>query len=343
MILPILRRILILPALVAGACAQSGRAPAEAPLRAEVYLVKSAPFAQTIATVGTLRANESVTLVSELSRRLVKIHVQEGTEVAAGALLFKLDDSDLVAELGEIAARLKFAGINKKRADNLLPRKAISQQEFDGSTSELSLLEAQRNTQSVQIAKTEIRAPFAGRVGVRLVSEGAFVSPVTPLITLQDVSRIKVDFLLPERYSDEVKSGQKFTFTVAGNGRVFEGAVTVLDPAIDATTRSLLVRGLCAAPKGLLPGGFAEVTLTLDGLANGFMVPSQAIVPSPRGQGLYLIVDGRAKLQPVEIGIRTDDRVQILRGLAEGDVVATTNLLRIRPGLAVVAATDNPP
>ncbi|MEI8038979.1 MAG: efflux RND transporter periplasmic adaptor subunit [Verrucomicrobiota bacterium] len=331
--------ICVLPSLVVVACAQSGppAAAADAPLRAEVYLVKSVPLAQTIETVGTLRANESVTLVSELSRRLVKIHVLEGSEVAAGALLFKLDDSDLVAELGEIAARLKFAGINKKRADNLLPRKAISQQEFDGSTSDLVLLEAQRNTQSVQIAKTEIRAPFSGRVGVRLVSEGAFVSPTTPLITLQDVSRIKVDFPLPERYSDEVKSGQKFTFTVAGNGRVFEGAVTVLDPAIDASTRSLLVRGLCAAPKGLLPGGFAEVTLTLDGLTNGFMVPSQAIVPSPRGQGIYLIVGGRAKLQPVEIGIRTAEQVQILRGLTEGDVVVTTNLLRIRPGLAVAA------
>jgi membrane fusion protein (multidrug efflux system) len=135
-----------------------------------------------------------------------------------------------------------------------------------------------------------------------------------------------------------VKSGQKFTFTMAGNGRAFEGVVTVLEPAIDAATRSLLVRGVCAEPQGLLPGGFAEVTLTLEGLANGFMVPSQAIVPSPRGQGVYVIADGKAKMQPVEIGIRTDDRVQILRGVNEGDVVATTNLMRIRPGLDVKAA-----
>jgi membrane fusion protein (multidrug efflux system) len=153
------------------------------------------------------------------------------------------------------------------------------------------------------------------------------------------VSRIKVDFPLPERYAGEVKVGQHFTFTVAGNGRVFDGEVTVLEPAIDAATRSLLVRGLCASPQGLLPGGFAEVTLALDELTNGFMVPSQAIVPSPRGQGLYLIENGKARLQPVQIGIRTADQVQILRGVNEGDVVATTNLLRIRPGLPVTAAT----
>jgi membrane fusion protein (multidrug efflux system) len=328
-------RFIVLPFLVAGALAQ--RVPNAGPLEAEVHIVKSVPFAQTLSTVGTLRANESVTLVSELSRRLVKIHVAEGSEVAAGDLLFKLDDSDLVAELGEIDARLKLAESVKQRVTNLLPRKAISRQEFDSSTAAFDILVAGRNIKAVEVSKTEIRAPFAGRVGVRQVSEGAFVTPTTPLITLQDVSRIKVDFPLPERYAGEVKSGQKFTFTVAGNGQIFEGMVTVLEPAIDAATRSLLVRGLCSAPKGLLPGGFAEVTLTLDGVANGFLVPSQAIVPSAQGQGVYLMENGKAKLQPVEIGIRTADRVQILRGLKEGDVVATTNLLRIRPGLGVTA------
>jgi membrane fusion protein (multidrug efflux system) len=336
MISPKFLRFMIPLFSVAVAVAQSGP-KGGAPLRAEVFVAKSAPFAQTISTVGTLRANESVTLVSELSRYLVKIHIQEGSEVNAGDLLFKLDDSDLQAELGEIEASLKLASINKKRADNLLPRKAISQQEFDSLTSELNQLEARKNTQLVKIARTEIRAPFAGRVGVRQVSEGAFVSSATSLITLQDVSRIKVDFPLPERYSGEVKIGQKFTFAVAGNSQDFAGEVTVLEPAIDAATRSLLVRGLCSMPKGLVPGGFAEVTLTLGGAANSFMVPSQAIVPSARGHGLYLIENGRAKLQTVEIGVRTDDRVQILRGVADGDVIATTNLLRIRPGLEVTA------
>lgn len=320
--------------LVSGALGQSVT-KTNAPLKAEVYHVKSTPFPRTLSTVGTLRANESVTLVSELSRRLMKIHVREGSEVAAGELLFKLDESDLIAELHELEARMKLADLNQGRAQDLLPRKAISQQEYDSSSSALSLLKAQKITQEVQISKTEIRAPFAGRVGVRHVSEGAFVSPTTPLISLQDVSAIKVDFPLPERYAGEVRSGQKFTFTVAGNGHIFQGFVTVLEPEIDASTRSLLVRGCCSAPQGLLPGGFAEVTLTLDGLANGFMVPSQAMVPSPRGQGVYVIERGRAKLQPVEIGARTDDQVQILRGLNEGDTVAITNLMRLRPGLEV--------
>jgi membrane fusion protein (multidrug efflux system) len=325
---------LFLPLLVAGAFAQSGP-KSGGPLQAEVHIVKSAPFAQTLSTVGTLRANESVTLVSELSRLLIKIHVQEGSEVKAGDLLFKLDDSDLQAELRQLDARLELAETIKQRAENLMPKNAMSRQEYDAAISAYNLLMAQKHTQQVQISKTEIRAPFSGRVGVRQVSEGAFVSPATPLITLQDLSHIKVDFPLPERYAGEVKTGQKFTFTVAGNGGIFEGAVTVLEPAISSATRSLLVRGLCTSPQGLLPGGFAEVSLKLDALVNGFVVPSQAIVPSPRGQGVYLIENGRAKLQSVEIGIRTDEQVHILRGVKEGDIVATTNLLRIRPGLEV--------
>lgn len=328
---------LILPMLVADLFAQGGSKPA-APLKAELHVVRNEPFAQTVSTVGTLRANESVTLVSELSRLLTKIHVEEGSEVKAGDLLFKLDDSDLQAELKQVDAQLQLAEVNKRRAENLAPRKAMSQQEYDAAISTYNLLLARRNTQEVQIAKTEIRAPFSGRVGVRQISEGAYVSPQTQLITLQDVSRIKVDFPLPERYAAEVKTGQKFIFTVAGSGTEYEGAVTVIEPAIDAATRSLLVRGLCSSPKGLLPGGFADVSLTLDKPANGFMVPSQAIVPSPRGQGLWLIENGKAKLQTVEIGIRTEEEVQILRGVKEGDVVATTNLLRIRPGLEVSSA-----
>ena len=126
----LLARLFALPLLAAGACAQNAPqgGPAAGPLRAEVFQVKSAPFAQTLATVGTLRANESVTLVPEISRRLVKIKVQEGSSVAAGDLLFKLDDSDLTAELGEIEARLKLATINKERADSLMSTKAISRQ-----------------------------------------------------------------------------------------------------------------------------------------------------------------------------------------------------------------------
>ncbi len=342
-ITPRILRLLPLPFLVAVLCAQGTRRGPAGPVIAEVHIAKSEPFSQIISTVGTLRANEAVAVSSEISRRLVKIHFEEGSEVAAGDLLFKLDDSDLAAELAEIDARIGLAESNKERAQNLLPTAAISQQEFDAASAELSVLEAQRNTKATEILKTEIRAPFSGRVGIRQVSEGAFIAPNSPLVQLQDLSRIKVDFPVPERYAGQVREGQTFTFRVAGNANNFEGLVTVIEPEISAATRSLNVRGLCSDPKGLLPGGFAEVSLSLDGQTDGFMIPSQAIIPSPRGQGVYLIANGKAQLQAVEIGIRTPDQVQIVRGLNDGDVIATTNLLRIRPGLEVQAAANAKP
>lgn len=334
-----LARALAFPLLITGLSAQDKpRGTPPAPLQAQVFQVRKAPSTRTVSAVGTLRAQESVTLVSELSRRLNQIHVREGSAVAEGELLFKLDDSDLVAELQEINARLKLAQVNQSRADELLPRRAISQQEFDTSAGELSILKAQKATHEVLISKTEIRAPFAGSVGVRNISEGTFVSPATPLITLQDLSRIQVDFPLPERYASEVAIGQKFSFTIAGSGEILDGTVSVIQPAIDPTTRSLLVRGTCSQPQNLRPGAFAEISLTLDGTSNGFMIPSQAIVPSPRGHDVFIISHGKAKLQSVEIGRRTPDEVQVLRGLNEGDIIATTGLMRMRPGTPVAHA-----
>ena len=320
-------------AIFSGTDVLLAQAPAAA-IKTESYTVKAAAFAKKIQTVGTLRANESVTLVAETSRRLTKIFCEEGAQVKAGDLLFQLDDAELQAELQEIESRLVLALANKQRAEELLPRKAISQLDADVAVGEWRVLDAQKQTKLVQIAKTKIVAPFAGRLGTRKVSEGAFLSPSLPLIDLQDVSQIKIDFTLPERYAGEIQKNQSFTFTVAGLDKVRDGTVTVIEPAIDPQTRSLLLRGICTVPAGLIPGGFADVTIPLSA-ASSLLVPTQAIVPSTRGHGVYVVVAGKAQLKEVVIGTRTDDQVQILRGLAEGDVVATTNLNRISPGVEV--------
>lgn len=306
-----------------------------AAVKAETFRVRSAPFDETIQTVGTLRANEAVTLVAESSNRLAKVLCAEGTQVEAGAVLFQLDDAELRSELQEIESRLALALANKQRAEELLPSKAISQLEADVASAEWRVLDAQKQTKLVQIARAKIVAPFAGKLGTRKVSEGAYLTPSLPLIDLQDLSRIKVDISLPERYVPVIKETQKFTFTVAGQGQVREGEITVIEPVIDPRTRSLFVTGVCTKPEGLVPGGFADVTIPIAAAASSLMVPTQAIVPSPRGHGVYLIIDGKAQFRDVTIGTRTEQQVQILRGLAEGDVVATTNLNRIRPGVEV--------
>ncbi|TAE76880.1 MAG: efflux RND transporter periplasmic adaptor subunit [Verrucomicrobia bacterium] len=330
-------RLFVLSLLVAPALVR-GQAPA-APVAAEVFVVQPTPMAESIETVGTLRARESVDIVPELTKRLTRIAMKEGGSVEKDELLFLLDDADLVAEIAEIDARIKLAETNAARVETLLPQRAVSRQEYDFAKAELGIIQAQKATKEVALTKTRIRAPFGGKIGIRHVSEGALVEPKTVLTTLQDLSAIKVDFPLPERYAGDLRVGQKFTFTVAGNASVFEGEVAVIEPAADAATRSLRARGICKEPKGLLPGAFAEVSLQLDRIAQGFAIPSQAVVPSPRGHGVYLLRDGKAEFREIEIGIRSDVQVQVLRGLKEGDQLLITNLLRLRPGVPVQATS----
>jgi membrane fusion protein (multidrug efflux system) len=313
-------------------------AGADRALRAEVYVVAASPVQETVKTVGTLMANESVRVVSELSRRLVAVEVAEGTEVEKGALLFKLDDADLRAQLAELQVQRDLAARTEQRQRALLEyeKKALSQQAYDQASSELRALEAQIDVLRVTLAKTEIRAPFHARVGLRRVSEGAWVTPETPLTTLQDTSRLKIDFSLPERYAGRIAVGQPFHFSVTGRGESFAANVVAVEPAIDAPSRSLLVRGLAENPSGaLLPGAFATVEVPLERDAEGILVPAEAVVPSATGHSVYVLRDGRVDLQEVQIGLRTRESVEVLRGLALGDTVVTTNLLRLRPGVLV--------
>jgi membrane fusion protein (multidrug efflux system) len=307
-------------------------------LRAEAVQVRPTTVREMVRTIGTLTANESVQVVAELSRRLVAVYVTEGTTVDAGALLFKLDDADLRAQLGELEVRRRLAARTAERQQALLAydKKALSQQAFDQAQADLQAVEAQMAALRVTLAKTEIRAPFRARAGLRRVSEGAWVTPDTMLITLQDTSHIKIDFTLPERYAGAIAIGQPFNFEIAGRSERFDGTVVAIEPAIDLPTRSLLVRGRTENPSGaLLPGAFASVEVAVAPPVEGILVPAEAVVPSATGHAVYVLRDGVAELREVEIGLRTRADVEVRRGLALGDTVLTSNLLRVRPGVRV--------
>lgn len=310
-------------------------------VRAEGLVTTPAAIRETARTVGTLAANESIDVVAEISRRLVAVHVAEGATVAAGDLLFELDDADLRASLAELEARRELSAKTVERQRVLIERdrKALSQQAFDQARADLRVAEAQIQAVRVTLSKTKIRAPFAGRIGIRRVSEGAWVTPETRLTTLQDTSRMKIDFTLPERYAPAIEPGRSFTFRLAGRPETFEGRVLAIEPRIDADTRSLLVRGQSANESGaLIPGGFATVEVPLEAISGGVSVPAEALIPSAEGHGVYVFRDGKAELRAVEIGVRTASSVQILSGVEAGETVLTSNLLRIGPGTAVELA-----
>ena len=323
------------PEPTAGSASARGGA-AGAPLLARGHVVSPKTVSVTVPTVGTLAANESIKVVSEISRRLTRVHVEEGALVKKGALLFSLDSSDLGADLRRLEVKKKLLASQEARSKQLLSQNLLSQAEYDRVKSELDELRAEMGMRGVTLQKTRIRAPFAGKVGLRRVSAGAWVTPETVLTTLSDTSKLKVDFALPERYVADVRVGHEFFFKVTGRPERFKGQVIAIEPEIDRATRSVSVRGLTENAEGeLASGAFANVEVPIGADKPILTVPAQALVPSVKGHGIWVLTDGKASLRPVEIGQRTADNVEIVSGLSAGDTVLVNNLLRLREGAPV--------
>jgi membrane fusion protein (multidrug efflux system) len=279
---------------------------------------------------GTLAPSETVTLVSELSRRLIKIHVEEGQQVAKGALLFELDTSDVAAERKRLEVQLELARKSAIRQRELVSARVGTEAEAEVAETKVAELLASRNMLDVTIAKSQIRAPFGGVLGLRKVSVGSWVTPSTPLITLSDVSQLKIDFRVPERHASAVRVGSTFQLRVDGNPGTFQGKVIATEASVDLDSRSLAVRGVVEA-QGLLPGAFAKVEIPVV-VDKAILIPTLAVIPGVEGRGVYVARDGVAKFTQVELGERTASRVQVLSGLTVGDQLIVSNLLRVSDG-----------
>jgi len=190
-----------------------------------------------------------------------------------------------------------------------------------------------------QLAKTELRAPFNGMVGLKQVSEGAYVSPNTLITTLQEIDPVKIDFTLPGKYSGWMKPGQPIRFTIQGSETRFQGKVYAVDPRIDPESRTLRLRAVCPnAESRVLPGAFATIEVPLQTVESALTVPSEALSADARGAKVFLFRGGKAEPRPVQAGLRTDSLVQITNGLAVGDTVITSGVVQISPGAPVTLA-----
>jgi membrane fusion protein, multidrug efflux system len=305
-------------------------------INASGFLVKEQNLDNEIKTVGTIRANEEVELKSEVSRKVTGIYFKEGTYVGRGKLLFKLDASDLTALLHKQQVEEKLAE-NQLASQKMLIDKGLTPEEtYETVETELAKIKADIEITRISISKTNIIAPFSGIIGLRNVSVGSYVGPSVILATIQDVSKIKVDFSIPEKYSSLFKKGQKVVFSVEGIPDDFEAEVFAYEPKVENNTRTLVLRAIASNPgKKLMPGNFANVTLKLSSNSNAILIPTQSLVPKLKGQSVYVFRNGTAKFIDVEIGERTEDMVQITSGLNSGDTLVTTNILRLKPGAKV--------
>jgi membrane fusion protein (multidrug efflux system) len=289
-----------------------------------------------IQATGNLVPAESVEITPEQSRRLSDVLVREGASVRKGDVLFRLDTSDLVPRLTELEAQLEQSRREEDRLASLLRSQAISQSALDEVATEVRRLRAQILLVKDAMVKAEIRAPFDGRVGLRRVSPGAWLTPGTLMTTLADVSTIKVDFKVPERYASSLPKDAVVRFRVEGVGGWNEARLVAVEPLLDQATRSVVARAVAPNPDSRLQAGaFVNVEVPLARLTEGVMVPSEAIVPSARGLSVFLEQQGKVVSRAVRVGVRTPDAVQVLEGLQPGDRVIASNLLRLRPNLPV--------
>jgi membrane fusion protein, multidrug efflux system len=330
------------PNAAPGAAGKAAGGPGAAPPATVVEAVKtaSAPMPQMITAVGSLRSDESITVRPEVAGRISVIGFQEGQRVAKGSTLVKLDPAINAAELQQARANLTLARSKFDRAVDLSKSNFISGQAKDEAENNLKVAEAAVQLAEAKLAKTEIKAPFSGIIGLRVVSVGDYVKEGADVVNLESIDPLKVDFRVPETYLKQVQVGQSLQVTLdAVPGKTFEGRVFALNPLVDASGRAIVIRAIVRNPDtSLRPGMFARVRLITRNDAEALVVPEQAIVPLGDEQYVFRIADGKAARVKVDVGQRRDGKVEVVRGLNAGDVVVTSGQLKIRDGSAVKVA-----
>ena len=288
-----------------------------------------------IPVTGTLVANEEVELVSETAGKVVKIAFEEGTLVKKGTLLVKVDDSDLQAQLARAEFQKELLAAKLERQRILLKRESISVEEFQQLETEYNMNLADIELLKVKIARTEIRAPFDGRMGFRFVSEGSYLQPSTKVSTIVDNSYLKIEFSIPEKYIDLPLVGRKLTFQPSGMEHQIEAEVYAVDPQADVATHTINLRARYRNTKNLVAGMFVKGELMTAENLKYILVPTEAVVPEMDGKRLWVVKNKKATSVPVQTDSRDSQFVEVTSGIQVGDTVLTGGLMQLREGMIV--------
>lgn len=327
----------------AGAPPGVGGPPGAFALPVETVVLKPVELSIDATAVGSLRSNESVVLRPEIPGRIAAIGFKDGAAVARGALLVALDATTQTAELAQAQANLALARANQQRSRELFEKNFISRQSLDSTAAALKVQEAAVALAEAKLEKTRIRAPFAGVVGIRNVGVGDYVKEGQELINLEDFSRLKIDFRLPETYLGQLKAGQKVEVSSdVLPGRRFTAVLDAVNPLLDASGRSIACLAYLDKAAELRPGMFVRVSLALERRANALTVPEQALVPDAREPYVFRVREGKAVRTPVKTGVRRAAQVEIVEGLSAGDEVVTAGQLKLRDGAPVRGAAGKP-
>lgn len=300
------------------------------------YVIVPTKMFELRKSTSSLLPDEEVELAFETSGKVVGIFFEEGTRVKKGDLLAKINDRPLQAQLLKLKAQVKLSEEKEFRQRQLLDRDAISRESYDQVATELQSLQADILLIEARIAETELRAPFDGIVGLRMISEGAFASTQTKIVRLVKITPLKIEFSIPERYAGEVTPGFPIKFVIDGIDKEFDAVVYAIDPKVDINTRTIVVRALYPnRNEELKPGRYASVTTVLSQIENTVSVPTEAVIPEMSGEKVFIYKNGKAEEVKVVTGLRTESHIQIKEGLHFGDTLLTTAMLQLRENLPV--------
>lgn len=309
------------------------------PLTATYALVETQTLGDTLTATGTLVAWEEVDVNAEVAGRIVALNLPEGAFVRQGQTLATLDTRVLAAQTEALQAQLDLARVQAERLRQLFAIGGLSQQALDEAESRVRVLEAQVAQQRAEAARRNVVAPFAGRLGFRAVSVGAYVSPGQKLTTLRVTNPLRLEFAVPERYAGQIRPGTAVSFAVPGRDAPVLGSVYAIDPAVEASTRTFLVRARVGNPDGdLQPGAFAEVQLPVDRRDGVKVVPAVAVVPGLDSAAVFVVRGGKARRVAVWTGLRTRDAVEVAGAVQAGDTVLTSGMDEARPGQSITLA-----
>ena len=347
-------RILLL-ALLAPACSKGGAAPgAGGPggpggggtpaMLVEVAVARSDTVVDAIAATGEIEAVQSIELRPEVGGRIVAILFQEGQEVAQGAPLFKVDDAELKSQVAQAEADRDLSAQALVRTRQLIADKASSQADLERAEATARSDQAKLDLLETRLARTTVRAPFAGVTGQRKVSLGDYVSSSNELVSLQTVNPERAAFQVPERYAERLHRGQKVTFRVAAlPGQEFVGVVDFVDPVVQLPGRTITVKALVPNPKRNLQAGmYLDLRLAAEVRPNAIVVPEEAIVPIQGANFVYVIQDAKASRRQVGLGIRSPGIAEIRSGLDAGDTVVVGGQERLQDGMPVMIKPTEP-
>jgi membrane fusion protein, multidrug efflux system len=319
-----------------GDASTSRKSGAAGAVNVKAVIVKTDKFEHSLTVVGSMAANEYVELKSEISGKITSINFKEGSNVAAGALLVKINDSELMAQLKKAMTQRSLAVEQEQRQRLLLEKSGTSQESYDKAKNELESIDADIELLKAQIEKTEIRAPFSGTIGFRSVSLGSYVSPSQVIAVFYSISPIKIEFDVPQKYFELIKPGETISFKIPNSENSYQAVIYACQPEIDPTTRTLKVRALYTNKnRDLLPGAYVECTLNFDIADETVMIPSEALTADIFSDKVYLFKGGKAVEQKVVTGERTEDKIQIQSGISTGDTLIVSGIIQLKQNLPV--------